>query len=80
VTNNIFNILFHLKKVSIEIGSVLTSVFDKAYTCEVVFENKIKFKNETTSLSKAARTVIKIVHNKDWKYQGKRLTDLINTS
>ena len=80
---------FSFKKVNIEIGSVLTSVFDEAYTCEVVSENKVKFKDETTSLSKAARTVNKIVTNRDWqsiqgplywKYKGKKLTDLINAN
>ena len=80
---------FSFKKVNIEIGSVLTSVFSKAYTCEVVSDSKIKFKDETTSLSKAARTVNKIVNNRDWQsiqgphywmYEGRRLTQLVNTN
>ena len=80
---------FSFKKVNIEIGSVLTSVFDEAYTCEVVSENKIKFKDETTSLSKAARIVNKIVNDRDWQsiqgphywmYKGRRLTQLVNAN
>ena len=52
--------------VGIEPGSVLTSVWDADVTCEVVDDRRFRFGGEVTTLSAAAKRVIR-AKGKGWK-------------
>lgn len=57
---------FRFSMVGIEIGTILTSIWDDGTVCTVLSDNKVRFKNEEMSLSGAA---LQVVHDrgKTWK-------------
>ena len=57
---------FRFGMVGIKPGSVLTSVWDPNVTCEVVDDRTVKFGDEVTTLSAAAKRVIRD-RGKGWK-------------
>ena len=80
---------FSFSKCNIDNGAILNSAFDEEYTCKVISDNKVIFQNRPSSLTNAARIVNKKVNGREWpsirgpyywKYDGKRLTELEETS
>ena len=75
---------FNFGMVNIEPGTILEFVKDNSITCEVVDENKVKFKDKITSLSDAADIVLRdmgydwaaVQGALWWSYKGKSLRDL----
>ena len=75
---------FNFGMVNIEPGTILEFVKDISITCEVVDENKVKFKDKVTSLSDAADIVLRdmgydwaaVQGALWWSYKGKSLRDL----
>ena len=74
---------FKFELAKIEIGSLLHSVFGDQYTCEVISNTKVKFRDEDTSLSRSA---LDIAHEEGftwnaisgpeyWKYDGETLDE-----
>ena len=51
---------FNFSMVNIEPGTILEFVKDNSITCEVVDENKVKFRDKVTSLSDAADIVLRL--------------------
>ena len=77
---------FNFGMVNIEPGTILEFVKDKSITCEVIDDSKIKFRDEVTSLSASANTVLhemgydwgQVQGAGYWCYQGKTLRDLVS--
>ena len=75
---------FNFSMVNIEPGTILEFVKDISITCEVVDENKVKFRDKVTSLSDAADIVLRdmgydwaaVQGALWWSYKGKSLRDL----
>ena len=76
---------FNFQILNMTAGTILQFKKDNAITCEVVNDTKVKFRDEVTSLSKSANTVIeemgydwggKIHGPAFWCYRGKSLADL----
>ena len=75
---------FNFEMVNIEKGTMLEFVKDNSITCEVVDENKVKFRDKVTSLSDAADIVLRdmgydwaaVQGALWWSYKGKSLRDL----
>ena len=75
---------FRFGMVGIKPGSVLTSVWDESVTCEVIDDRMVRFGGEETTLSGAAKIVIrdrgkgwKAVSGPDsWRHGNKTLTVL----
>ena len=60
------------KMIDLQPGSILKFKKDEAITCEVYNENKVKFRDEITSLSNAAEIILREM-GYDWSaYQGPR--------
>ena len=77
---------FNFLMVKIKPGSVLTYIDDAAVTCTVVDNRRVHFRDEVTSLSQAALTLL---HEKGytwrtcagpqyWEYEGRTLSDIRN--
>ncbi len=79
---------FNFGMVNIKPGEILEFERDTSITCEVVDDTKVKFKNEITSLSASALTLLNEMgytwtkcHGPNyWIYKGKRLNELRNES
>jgi len=77
---------FNFGMVNIQPGTVLEFSKDNTITCEVIDDNKVKFRDEITSLSASANTVLhemgydwEQAHGpRFWMYKGKSLSDLRN--
>ena len=75
---------FNFSMVNILPGTLLEFVKDNSITCEVVDENKVKFRDKVTSLSDAADSILKemgydwegVQGPLWWSYKGKSLRDL----
>jgi hypothetical protein len=75
---------FNFSMVNISPGTLLEFVKDSSITCEVVDENKVKFRDKVTSLSDAADSILKemgydwegVQGPLWWSYKGKSLRDL----
>ena len=75
---------FNFDMIDIKPGTVLNFVKDNTITCEVVDNTKVKFRDNITSLSNAADTILREM-GYDWQgvrgplwwsYNGKKLEDL----
>ncbi len=63
---------FNFQMIDLQPGSILKFKKDEAITCEVYNENKVKFRDEITSLSNAAEIILREM-GYDWSaYQGPR--------
>ena len=77
---------FNFSKIGIEAGTVLQFKKKPSETCEVLSDDQVRFRGETTSLSKSALTLIhelgydwdKIAGPQFWCFKGKTLYELSN--
>ena len=77
---------FNFSMINLSPGTILEFVKDKAITCEVVDDTKVKFRNSITSLSNSADIILRemgydwnSVHGpRWWLYKGNTLSDLRN--
>ena len=77
---------FNFSKIGIDAGMTLTFKKKPSETCEVLDDDRVRFREETTSLSKSALIVIhelgynwdKIAGPQFWTYKGKTLCELSN--
>ena len=77
---------FNFSKIGIEAGTILEFKKKPSETCKVLDDDQVLFRDETTSLSKSALTLIqelgynwdKIAGPQFWSYKGKTLYELSN--
>ena len=75
---------FNFSLVGISVGTKLTFIKDENITCEVISNSKVKFKDETHSLSSAGLIALRecgynwtvCAGPKFWTYEGESLRDL----
>ena len=77
---------FNFSKIGIEAGTILEFKKKPSETCKVLDDDQVLFRDEATSLSKSALTLIqelgynwdKIAGPQFWSYKGKTLYELSN--
>lgn len=71
--------VFNFEMVKIPVGSILQLSRNKDITCEVVDSRWVKYKNEITSLTAAAKDALGITHPLQgplyWEFEGETLVD-----